>query len=72
LDVALRHAIRHLIEGRTSVTIAHRLATAEGADEVLVFDKGRLVERGHHRDLIASGGLYAALYRDWAAGTKAV
>jgi putative ABC transport system ATP-binding protein len=72
LDVALRHAIRHLIEGRTSVTIAHRLATAEGADEVLVFDKGRLVERGHHRDLVASDGLYASLYRDWVAGTKTV
>ena len=72
LDVALRHAIQHLIEGRTSVTIAHRLATAEGADEVLVFDKGRLVERGHHRDLIARDGLYTALYRDWVAGTKTV
>ncbi len=72
LDVALRHAIKHLIEGRTSVTIAHRLATAEGADEVLVFDRGRLVERGHHRDLISRDGLYAALYRDWAAGTKTV
>ena len=72
LDVALRHAIQHLIEDRTSVTIAHRLATAEGADEVLVFDKGRLVERGHHRDLIARGGLYTGLYRDWVAGTKTV
>jgi putative ABC transport system ATP-binding protein len=72
LDVALRQAMQRLIEGRTSVTIAHRLATAEGADEVLVFDKGRLAERGHHRDLIARGGVYAALYHDWAAGTKTV
>jgi len=72
LDVALRHAMRRLIEGRTSVTIAHRLATAEGADEVLVFDRGRLAERGHHRDLIAHGGVYASLYHDWAAGTKTV
>ncbi len=72
LDVALRHAMERLTEGRTSVTIAHRLATAEGSDEVLVFDDGVLVERGHHRDLLAGGGVYAALYADWAAGTKTV
>ena len=72
LDVALRHAIDKLTQGRTSVTIAHRLSTAEGADEVLVFDQGRLVERGHHRDLVDAGGVYGALYADWTAGTKSV
>lgn len=72
LDVALRHAIDKLTEGRTSVTIAHRLSTAEGADDVLVFDQGELVERGHHRDLVVCDGVYAALYADWAAGTKSV
>jgi putative ABC transport system ATP-binding protein len=72
LDVALRQAMERLTEGRTSVTIAHRLATAEGSDEVLVFDDGMLVERGHHRDLLSSGGVYAALYADWASGTKTV
>jgi putative ABC transport system ATP-binding protein len=72
LDVALRQAMEHLIEGRTSVTIAHRLATAEGSDEVLVFDDGMLVERGRHRELLARGGVYADLYADWASGTKAV
>lgn len=72
LDVALRRAIDKLTEGRTSVTIAHRLSTAEGADEVLVFDQGRLVERGNHRDLIARAGVYASLYSDWSAGTKSV
>jgi putative ABC transport system ATP-binding protein len=72
LDVALRHAIDKLTEGRTSVTIAHRLSTAEGADEVLVFDEGELVERGHHRDLVVSDSVYAALYADWATGTKSV
>ncbi|HEU4894682.1 MAG TPA: ABC transporter ATP-binding protein [Acidimicrobiia bacterium] len=72
LDVALRRAIDKLTEGRTSVTIAHRLSTAEGADEVLVFDRGELVERGHHRDLLARDGVYAALYADWSAGTKSV
>jgi putative ABC transport system ATP-binding protein len=72
LDVALRHAIDTLTRGRTSVTIAHRLSTAEAADEVLVFSEGRLVERGRHRDLLAGTGVYAGLYSDWAAGTKAV
>ena len=72
LDVALRHAIDKLTEGRTSVTVAHRLSTAEGADEVLVFDRGRLVQRGHHRELIGEPGVYADLYSDWSAGTKSV
>ena len=72
LDVALRQAIERLTEGRTSVTIAHRMATAEGSDEVLVFDAGKLIERGHHRELLRRGGVYAALYVDWAAGTKSL
>lgn len=72
LDVALRHAIDKLTEGRTSVTIAHRLSTAESADEVLVFDEGELVERGHHRDLVVCDGVYASLYADWVTGTKSV
>lgn len=72
LDVALRHAMQHLTEGRTSVTIAHRLATAESADEVFVFDKGRLAEHGAHKDLLGRGGVYADLYADWSAGTRTV
>jgi len=72
LDVRLRRAIDHIASGRTSITIAHRLATAEGAEQVLVFDRGRLAERGTHRQLIAAGGVYAGLYRDWAAGTTTV
>lgn len=70
LDVQLRRAMDRLTAGRTAVTIAHRLATAEAADEVLVFDGGRLVERGRHADLIETGGVYAALYEDWVAGTQ--
>jgi len=72
LDVALRHAMERLTRGRTSVTIAHRLATAENAEKVLVFDNGRLVEEGRHNDLLAAGGVYAELYADWSAGTKTV
>lgn len=71
LDVQLRRAIDRLTAGRTSVTIAHRLATAEAADEVLVFDQGKLVERGSHLGLLQAGGVYAALYADWVAGTRA-
>jgi putative ABC transport system ATP-binding protein len=72
LDVSLRHAMAHLTEGRTSVTIAHRLSTAESADRILVFDNGRLVESGTHRALIGLGGVYAALFADWTSGTKSV
>jgi ABC-type multidrug transport system fused ATPase/permease subunit len=72
LDVTLRHAMERLTAGRTSVTIAHRLATAESADEVLVFDQGRLVEHGPHKQLIANQGVYSDLYADWSAGTKSV
>jgi putative ABC transport system ATP-binding protein len=69
LEVRLRRAIERLTAGRTSITVAHRLSTAEAADEVLVFEKGRLVERGHHQGLLAAGGAYARLHFDWAAGT---
>jgi ATP-binding cassette, subfamily B, bacterial len=70
LEVRVRRAIERLTMGRTSVTVAHRLSTAEASDEVLVFDAGRLVERGAHAELVAAGGVYAALYADWAAGTR--
>jgi len=69
LELRLRNAMEALIAGRTSITIAHRLSTAEAADEVLVFSEGRLVERGRHTDLLANRGTYAALHDDWAAGT---
>jgi putative ABC transport system ATP-binding protein len=72
LDVQLREAIERLTRGRTSVTIAHRLSTAEAADRVLVFDEGKLVEDGRHIELLAAGGVYASLYRDWSAGTREV
>jgi putative ABC transport system ATP-binding protein len=72
LDVQLRRAMERLTEGRTAITIAHRLATAEAADTVLVFDQGLLVEQGDHRDLLGAGGVYAALHADWVTGTKTV
>jgi putative ABC transport system ATP-binding protein len=62
----IARALEALTRGRTTVTIAHRLSTAQAADEVLVFDAGRLVERGSHRELVDQGGIYAALYASWA------
>ena len=62
---SLTTALHRLAEGRTTVSVAHRLSTAEQADLVLVFDAGRLVERGSHDELVALGGRYAELYRSW-------
>jgi len=70
LEVQLRRAIERLTAGRTSITIAHRLSTAEASDTVLVFDRGEIVERGPHEELVAGGGVYADLHRDWAGATS--
>jgi ATP-binding cassette subfamily B protein len=59
----LQAALDHLMAGRTTLTIAHRLSTVRGADEIVVLDHGRIVERGTHRDLLAAGGRYAQLAR---------
>lgn len=70
LEVQLRNAIDRLIAGRTSITIAHRLSTAEASDEVLVFSQGRLVEHGDHATLVARGGVYTRMHVDWMAGSR--
>jgi len=56
-----------LTTGRTTITIAHRLSTAEVADEVVVVDAGRVVQRGSHAELVAVPGRYAELHRSWSA-----
>jgi ATP-binding cassette, subfamily B, bacterial len=71
-EVRLQQALDSLTRGRTTVTIAHRLATAEAADEVLVFDAGRLAQRGRHADLVNQIGPYARLHASWAAQRSAV
>ncbi len=69
-DRALTTAITRLAAGRTLVSIADRLATAEAADLVLVFDRGRLVEQGSHDQLVEADGIYARLHRAWIGNTR--
>ena len=69
LEVQIRRAIEFLTHGRTSITIAHRLSTAEASDRVLVFDEGVIVEDDHHTDLIRVAGVYAAMHADWEGTT---
>jgi putative ABC transport system ATP-binding protein len=68
---ALAVALAKLAEGRTTVSIAHRLSTAEAADLVVVFDAGRVVQVGTHDELVAQGGVYGRLYESWIGNTRA-
>ena len=61
-------ALRPLMAGRTTIAIAHRLSTILAADVIFVLDRGRLVEQGTHRELVAAGGLYADLYQQQFQG----
>ncbi|MEV0203020.1 ABC transporter ATP-binding protein [Nonomuraea sp. NPDC050691] len=70
-EVRLARALEGVTRGRTAISIAHRLSTAENADEVLVFDGGRLVQRGPHEQLVREDdGVYAALHASWVSAAR--
>ncbi|HUE71843.1 MAG TPA: ABC transporter ATP-binding protein [Pirellulaceae bacterium] len=70
-EVRIQTALAKLLEGRTSFIVAHRLSTIRHADHVIVLDQGRIIERGTHEQLVAQGGLYAGLVRQFARGSAA-
>ena len=71
-EVLIQRALAVALEGRTAIVIAHRLSTIRAADQILVVEKGEIVERGTHESLVAAGGLYAELYEtQYATGPEA-
>ncbi len=69
-EVRMAEALERLSVGRTTISIAHRLSTAERADVVVVMDAGRIIEHGSHSNLMRKDGLYASLYSDWIGNTR--
>jgi ATP-binding cassette subfamily B protein len=70
-EVRVQTALAKLLSGRTSFIVAHRLSTIRHADQVLVLEDGRIIERGTHEQLVTSGGIYAGLVRQFARGSVA-
>jgi ATP-binding cassette subfamily B protein len=71
-ELLIQHALNEALAGRTSIVIAHRLSTIQAADEILVVDGGRIVERGTHDELMDAGGLYQELYETQYSRTSPV
>ncbi|MGH2366611.1 MAG: ABC transporter ATP-binding protein, partial [Chloroflexota bacterium] len=70
-EVLIQRALENVMQGRTTFVIAHRLSTVRHADQIIVLDHGRIVERGSHHELLAAGGAYADLYHAQFAGQEA-
>lgn len=68
IEAAIQENLAKLMEGKTVIAIAHRLSTIAALDRVIVLDRGRIVEQGHHEELIARGGLYAQLWKRQSGG----
>jgi len=68
-EALVQEALEVALEGRTSIVIAHRLSTIQKADQILVLESGRIVERGTHEELVSRGGLYFELYQRQVLGT---
>jgi ATP-binding cassette subfamily B multidrug efflux pump len=68
VETAIQQSLYRLMEGKTVVAIAHRLSTIAAMDRLIVMDKGRIVEEGDHRSLLAQGGLYARLWAHQSGG----
>jgi ATP-binding cassette, subfamily B, bacterial len=69
-EAAVQRALKMALTGRTSLVIAHRLSTVREAEQILVIDGGRVIERGTHEQLLEAGGLYAELYQVQFAGQE--
>jgi ATP-binding cassette subfamily B protein len=69
-EEVIQKAISKMMEGRTSIVIAHRLSTIRNADEIIVMEKGQIMERGSHQDLLAQNGLYKQLYEHQFLASK--
>jgi ATP-binding cassette subfamily B protein len=69
-EAAILRGLRKVMEGRTSVVIAHRISTVKDLDQIIVLDDGQIIERGSHTELLALDGLYADMYRQQLLGEE--